>query len=617
MNMAQGATARSVGQRLRRRVILAARRSGLRRATAMKFLDALPIFLAGLAFFFMGLDAIKSSLQGLASRSMRRRAARATASPLRAGLLGIGFGAVTQSATAVSFVVASLVATRVLALRRGLSIVAWANPGTAALAFLAAVDLRLATMWVLGLVGLSLRNRAAAPIRPALSALFGVGCMLFGLSQLKDAATPAQDAAWFETLSSVLNSSFVLAFLIGAVLRTVIQSSSGIAVILITLCGAELLTPDHALMTIHGTSVGIALSIMLLGRGARGEALRIGYFQALVNVVAGLTMAAAMLVTNLLSLPDTIDILGALGLGLKSTLALGFLVQMLVCPLAGALLGRHALSLLERLAPESEAVSLAKPAYLSESAAESAEAALGLVAAEQHRMLAAMPGLLAPLEANGAAQTQGALRDAQTLAESLASLHGEVTGFLVEVLERANEPATAHAYLHAGDRQQALGEIAADLSRLVREIAAMPEGSTARMLGGLIGESTEGTLREAIAISAGADADRAQLDSMLDDRRNQMEPIRRIASQADFGTAREQASIQYASTLFERLAYLLRRATRPLDDLDGDREGDREEDGSSTNQDAADRDTTNRDDEIRDDEVRIAEDRGDFNPSDR
>ena len=534
----------------------------------MRFLDALPLFLTGLVFFFMGLDSVKASLQGLASRSMRRRAARATASPLRAALLGLGFGAVTQSATAVSFVVASLVATRMLALRRGLSLVAWANPGTAALAFLAAVDLRVATLWLLGAVGLSLRNRATAGMRPALSALFGVGCMLFGLIQLKAAATPAQDAAWFAALSSVLNASFLLAFLIGALLRTVIQSSSGITVILITLCGEGLLTPDHALMTIHGTSVGIALSILLLGRGARGEALRIGYFQAIVNLMAGTAMGLLMLASNLLGLPDLVDLLGSAGLGLKTTLACGFFVQMLACPLAAAAIGGHAPALLARLAPESATVSLAKPAFLSETAAESAEASLGLVAAEQHRMLAAMPGLLAPFHAQGAAEAQRAMREAQTLSESLAALHGEITGFLVEVLERANEPATAHAYLHAGDSQQALGEIAADLSRLAREIAAMPEGSTARMLGGLIAESAEGTLREAILVAAEPGAGRAHLDAMLDDRRSQMEPIRRIAAQADFGTAREQASVQYASTLFERLAYLLRRATRPLDELD-------------------------------------------------
>jgi phosphate:Na+ symporter len=538
----------------------------------MRFLDALPGFLTGLVFFFMGLDSIRSSLQGLASRSMRKRAERATASPVRSAFLGLGFGALTQSATAVSFIVASLVATHVIALRRGLAIVAWANPGTAALAFLAVVDLRIATLWLLGTVGLSLRNRRTASVRPALSALFGVGCMLFGLLQLKDAATPAQDAAWFLAMSSVLNASFLLAFVIGALLRTVIQSSSGIAVILITLCGEGLLTPDHAMMTIHGTSLGIAMSVLLLGRGAGGEAMRIGYFQALVNLIAGTVMGLFMLAMNLLSLPDIVELLGSLGLGLKSSLACGFLVQMLLCPLAAAMLGDRGPALLHRLAPESAAVSLAKPAFLSEAAAESAEAALGLVSAEQHRMLAAMPALLAPLRARDAAEAQRAAREAQARSESLAALNGEITGFLVEVLERANEPATAHAYLHAGDSQQALGEIATDLTRLVRAIASMPEGSTARMIGGLIADSAESTLQEAIAITAEPHADRTRLDAMLEDRRSQMEPIRRIAAQSDFGTAHEQASIQFASTLFERLAYLLRRATRVLDVLADDAE---------------------------------------------
>ena len=52
----------------------------------------LPFLLAGLAFFFLGLDAIKDSLRGLASRSMRARAVAAVASPFRAALLGVTFG---------------------------------------------------------------------------------------------------------------------------------------------------------------------------------------------------------------------------------------------------------------------------------------------------------------------------------------------------------------------------------------------------------------------------------------------------------------------------------------------------------------------------------------------
>ena len=110
----------------------------------MSAAESLPLFLTGLVFFCLGLDGVKASLKGLASRSMRRRARAAVSSPFRAAVLGVTFGALSQSATAVSFLLAGLVSARLLPLARALSVVAWANPGTAILAFLAAVNLNLA-----------------------------------------------------------------------------------------------------------------------------------------------------------------------------------------------------------------------------------------------------------------------------------------------------------------------------------------------------------------------------------------------------------------------------------------------------------------------------------------
>jgi iron complex transport system permease protein len=69
----------------------------------MSAAESLPLFLTGLVFFFLGLDGVKASLKGLASRSMRRRARAAVSSPFRAAVLGVTFGALSQSATAVSF----------------------------------------------------------------------------------------------------------------------------------------------------------------------------------------------------------------------------------------------------------------------------------------------------------------------------------------------------------------------------------------------------------------------------------------------------------------------------------------------------------------------------------
>ena len=60
----------------------------------MTAVETLPALLAGMVFFLIGLDSVKSSLKALASRSMRRRMQSATTSPVRAALLGLGIGAV-------------------------------------------------------------------------------------------------------------------------------------------------------------------------------------------------------------------------------------------------------------------------------------------------------------------------------------------------------------------------------------------------------------------------------------------------------------------------------------------------------------------------------------------
>ena len=521
---------------------------------------AIPLFLAGLVFFFLGLDGVRTGLKGLASRSVRRRAQAVVASPVRAAVVGIGFGAVSQSATAVSMVLSGLVSAGLVPMRRALSVVAWANPGTAILAFLAAVNLTAATLWLIGLVGLAMRQKRLHGARPALGAVLGVGFMLFGLVQLKAAAAPAQESAWFASLSGALDASFLLAFLAGALLRIVIQSSSGIAVILIALASRGVLDPAHAMTTVHGTSIGIGASVLLLGGGMRGEALRIAYFQAIVNAIAGVALGAWTIVAGATGTPSLVEILGRLHLGLESALATGFLVQMLLCPAAALLIGRRAEPLLARLAPESEEQGLARLRYLSEGAAEEPEVALELVAKESLRFLEATPALL-----DGARLDAAAARglDAKTLAESLAALDAEIDGFLAEMLEHENTRETTNRALAAGARQQALGELATNLAELAAAVAAIPDESPGRFLGGLLVESLDAMLRTAIDVARdGAAIDRELLAHMTADRGEQMEAVRRGAATGDAGSAREQAQILYATSLFERAVYLLRSATR-------------------------------------------------------
>jgi hypothetical protein len=80
------------------------------------------------------------------------------------------------------------------------------------------------------------------------------------------------------------------------------------------------------------------------------------------------------------------------------------------------------------------------------------------------------------------------------------------------------------------------------------------------MLGGGLVEACDvvlGTLRDWLE-RRDAD-DRLLLDEMTADRGDQMEGVRRNAASAEFGSATDQATVLYATSMFERTMYLARR----------------------------------------------------------
>jgi hypothetical protein len=80
------------------------------------------------------------------------------------------------------------------------------------------------------------------------------------------------------------------------------------------------------------------------------------------------------------------------------------------------------------------------------------------------------------------------------------------------------------------------------------------------MLGGGLVEASDvvlGTLRE--WLEQRDPVDRALLDEMTADRGDQMESVRRDAAGAEFGSRADQATVLYATSMFERTMYLARR----------------------------------------------------------
>lgn len=119
-------------------------------------------------------------MKQMTGRRFRSWVARATGNAFASAMVGVIAGIVTQSSNAVTFIVVSLVTSGMVVMRRALPVLAWANVGTSLLVFLATLDIHLAVLYLLGVVGfchyfgLNDNDR----YRHLVGALFGVG-MLF------------------------------------------------------------------------------------------------------------------------------------------------------------------------------------------------------------------------------------------------------------------------------------------------------------------------------------------------------------------------------------------------------------------------------------------------------
>jgi len=527
-------------------------------------LELAALFLAGLALFFHGISGIRHQLQGLTSRRLRREVSQWARRPILARTGGFFFGAITQSATAAAFILTSLVASGLLPVRLALPFVAWANLGTVPLVFFAALNAKLLFLYLLGVAGLAVAFNVGPPrIRPALSALFFVGLVFFGLQLMKEAFAPLPSWAGFDEFAAVLARSSLLMVLAGALLRTVIQSSSAIAVMTVALAHGGLLSPGQAALTMYGTAIGVALSTVLLSSHLRGVPKQIALYQALINGAAGTLLTGLHFFESGTGIPLLQAAGSAVTTGPTAPLAISFLfLQSTSVLIAGVSAGRME-SLLARLCPPTREEDLARPRFIRPEALADPESALDLAQAELYGQLGELPVALA--------QLRGEVGDTIPVAErgrATQVVYAEVEGFLRDLTDRSPDRATATRLL--GLEQQLA--IASPLARAVHDFAAtFGELAAGRASGGAtppsplldaLLESLDTLLlaaHDALTSDDPADADLVR--DMTADRGGTMEALRRQFLEEEYAERRheEVAGTLLLTTLFERSVWLLHR----------------------------------------------------------
>lgn len=532
---------------------------------------SIALLFGGLGLFFVGIRMVSSNLKLMTSRRLKLTIARFTDRGVIAGIWGALSGFITQSTSVASFIVASLISSGLLTVRKSLPIIFWANAGCSILVLLAVLDIHDVVLVLLGISGICYAFEKPKQFRHVLGALFGISLLFLGLNMLSSGASPIAETHWIKTLLYHTRSSYLLTFLIGAILAFVSQTAIGIIIIAVAMTETGLFTIDQTLMIIYGAHLGSSVTTYVLSSSLKGSSKQSVMGQVLFNVF-GVAIFMALFYTELYTdIPLVKALIGFLSEDIARQAALVVLIFNFLVPIALSFVLDPVYRFLEHFWPPLEEEELSKIQFINEHAISEPETAVLLTEKEVHRLLRRISSYLEKLRADGASD-QGPSLEAYHAA--FTEVSAEIHAFTADVFRQDLSLGTSEALLNIQDRHSLVAALEDNCYNLVETLRKTPADGKAASLAMNIVESLDAIILTAVDVTESPDqTDLDILGALTSDRGQLMEKVRRNYLSSEAGLSTEERSlILYITNLFERSVWTLGRYTRLLSQAIADSE---------------------------------------------
>ena len=255
--------------------------------------------LGGLAMFLFGMRLMGDGLKESASGPLKTALEKLTNTPVKAFLLGVAMTALIQSSTATIVITSGLVGAGVLSLRQSLGIIIGANVGTTVTGqIIRLLDLNssatsfleffkpstLAPLALIIGIILIMGTKPKGPVKTG-PIIMGFGILFSGLMNMTGAVTSLTESGIIERAFSHLGSNPLLAYLIGALVAFVLQSSSASIGVLQAFSMSGQLTFHAVYPVLVGIYLGDCVTTAIVCNiGAKPEAKRVGAVNILFNL---------------------------------------------------------------------------------------------------------------------------------------------------------------------------------------------------------------------------------------------------------------------------------------------------------------------------------------------
>ncbi|HOA34957.1 MAG TPA: Na/Pi symporter [Bacillota bacterium] len=244
-----------------------------------------------LAVFLFGLRRMSGAIARSSGTAFPKILAGLTGTPWRSFGTGFLVTALLQSSSLTTVMVVSLVNAGVMTFSQGCGVIIGANVGTTITGQLLSFNLHWLAWPLLGLA-LLCRLIPHPGLRKASGPLCGCGLLLLGMSGMTAALASLKEGALFNRVLQAAGETLWRGLLTGVIGAALLQSSSAVVGIVLSLAHEEMIRLPAALMLVIGADLGTCTTALIAAAGMERTARRAAWFHFFFNLIS-LALAAA------------------------------------------------------------------------------------------------------------------------------------------------------------------------------------------------------------------------------------------------------------------------------------------------------------------------------------
>ena len=251
----------------------------------------------GLGLFLFGMGLMSDGLKKVAGQKLRKIVESMTKRPLTAFLVGAGVTALVQSSSATTVMIIGFVNAALLTLKQAICVIIGTNVGTTATAWIVSISgigaLKITT-YALPAVGIGFLLEVLGKARRTKSIgqiLLGFGILFVGIDFMKAGFDPLKESPKVQELFVAMGNKPLLAILTGAVITTLLQSSSAaIAIVQLLAMGGAFGSDWQTVLNVSvpfvlGSNIGTTITAQLAALRANLNAKRTAWAHTIFNIL--------------------------------------------------------------------------------------------------------------------------------------------------------------------------------------------------------------------------------------------------------------------------------------------------------------------------------------------